>query len=105
LSEFDVVWQVGYCGLDSKHSANNDSLDIMTYCKGYVAWDYMSLFIQVHLLQTSQTPIGKQTQSCNNLEVTLASTNRRCHKAVPSIHRGNILAWSHLIRRPLIDEL
>ena len=40
--------QVGYCGLDRKSYEwqSLDNLDIMTYCKGYVAWDYMSLFIQ-----------------------------------------------------------
>jgi len=46
-----VMMEVGYCGLDRKHSAGNESLDIMTYCKGYVAWDYMSLFIQGAVLR------------------------------------------------------
>ena len=43
--------QVGYCGLDrlpfGGDTRPSNSLDIMTYCKGYVAWDLMSLLIQV----------------------------------------------------------
>ena len=43
--------QVGYCGLDrlpfGGDTGPSNSLDIMTYCKGYVAWDLMSLLIQV----------------------------------------------------------
>lgn len=48
--------QIGYCGLDGEpeHGAmpgapvNGDaSLDIDVYCKGYVAWDFMAMFVQV----------------------------------------------------------
>ena len=46
------VLQVGYCGLDrrSYQWQSLSNLDIMTYCKGYVAWDYVSLFIQASRL-------------------------------------------------------
>ena len=49
LPQNHLKLQVGYCGLDRKSYEwqSLDNLDIMTYCKGYVAWDYMSLFIQV----------------------------------------------------------
>lgn len=48
--------QIGYCGLDGEpeHGAmpgapvNGDSsLDIDVYCKGYVAWDFTAMFLQV----------------------------------------------------------
>ena len=48
--------QIGYCGLDGEpeHGAmpgapvNGDSsLDIDVYCKGYVAWDFTAMFVQV----------------------------------------------------------
>lgn len=65
-----AVWQVGYCGLDRRHAGDDDSLDIMTYCKGYVAWDYMSLFIQVGLLCCSDPAslVEPHPTSCHFLQ-------------------------------------
>ena len=42
--------QIGYCGLDKQSlGAGPDagSLDVEDYCKGYVSWDFLMIFLQV----------------------------------------------------------
>lgn len=34
------------------------SLDINVYCKGYVAWDFVAMFIQVKTYQDSRCTMG-----------------------------------------------
>jgi hypothetical protein len=42
--------QIGYCGLDKQSlGAGPDagSLDVEDYCRGYVSWDFLMIFLQV----------------------------------------------------------
>lgn len=48
-----VCYQIGYCGLDKQSlGAGPDagSLDVEDYCRGYVSWDFLMIFIQVRSL-------------------------------------------------------
>lgn len=54
--QFGGCPQIGYCGLDKQSlGAGPDagSLDVEDYCKGYLSWDFLMIFLQVPLTPNS----------------------------------------------------
>ena len=49
MAEFGCA-QIGYCGLDKQQlgvGPEGGSLDISSYCAGYVTWDFYMMLLQV----------------------------------------------------------
>lgn len=72
--------QVGYCGLDGQpeHGAmpgapvNGDSsLDIDVYCKGYVAWDFTAMLLQVCQLMPAHFVYNVQSSCTLGVHVAI----------------------------------
>ena len=59
--------QVGYCGLDKEDPGSSrgglKELDVMSYCRGYVAWDLTALLIQVVIHACTQPQLSNKDMS------------------------------------------
>ncbi len=58
--------QIGYCGLDKQQlgvGPEGGSLDISSYCAGYVTWDFYMMLLQVRQCTFSRTQLHGFDQS------------------------------------------